>query len=50
MAEINTKLHKQMKSLHVQMYCVTDRSPSRKQKLLKFSQKRNLIEKIGYKN
>lgn len=50
MAEINTKLHKQMKYLHVQMYSVSDRIPSRKQKLLQFSQKGNLIERIAYKN
>lgn len=50
MAEINTKPHKQMKYFHVQMYYVTDRIPSRKQKLLQFSQKGNLIERIGYKN
>lgn len=49
MAEINTKLHKQMKYFHVQMYYVTDRILSRKQKLLQFSLKGNL-ESIGYKN
>lgn len=49
MAEINTKLHKQMKYFHVQMYYVTDRIPSRKQKLLQFSLKGNL-ESISYKN
>lgn len=38
-AEINTKLHKQMQYLH-KMYCVH----------LKFSQKGNSIERIGYKN
>ena len=50
MAEINTKLHKQMKYLHDTMYCGTDRIPSGKQKLLKFVQKGNSIERIGYRN
>lgn len=35
-AELNTKLCKQMKYLHDNMYYVTDRIPLGKQKLLKF--------------
>lgn len=48
-AEVNAKLHTQMKYLHYKIYCLIDRIPSGKQKPLRFS-KGILIERTGYKN